>query len=384
MKPEVELILALCRLPLSREAIARAGNAIGGELDWDHCFALAAAWHVEPVVLSNLTRHFAARLPEGVLVRARERERESRALTLADTLVLADTARRLEDQGIPVVVLKGPAIGVAAYGDPSLRPFADFDILVRREDMIRARDAILAMRYERDYPPDTEGDLIRDQHALEFSRPRSKVEVHWALLSRHLRFDLDPRELWGSARKIECAGREIRTLAPHHQFLFVCAHGTKHEWLSPHWIADVAQLASRFDDSQWAEVLHLARRLHARRILALSLRIARDAVGLEISSFAARELVSERETKNLVQHAIDRLHGRPPADGAPKRLTETDRNIALLMYWVRARERLVDRVACLARVAFVPTAADRGPRPWAWAARPIRLGVQAIRRAVQA
>ena len=379
MQTATELVLSLCRSPVPSTQMERAREALRHPIDWDDFFVRAKAWQVEPLVMINLQKYFHEVIPPAVLDLARERERGSRAIALARTLALADLTSRFDESGIPVIVLKGPAAGITAYGDPSLRSFSDGDLLVHRGDLVRARDKLIAMGYSRDYDPESESHLLRKEHALEFSRASAKVELHSTLMSKHLRFGLDPSDIWEQATSTPCPGGEFKVLAPHHAFVYACAHGTKHEWVGLHWICDIAQLAERLDEVQAGKVLALADALNVRRILALGLRVARDVVGVERSPFSDSDLVPERDTQDLVETAKLFFGGNDAGGGGGRRrLASVDPNLELLLYWISARERPLDRISSLAHVVFVPTDKDRGPL--SWISRPMRLGMRAVRQ----
>lgn len=385
MSPETELVLALCRTALSDDARRRASVLLAQPVDWGLVLGLAADWEMEPVVFLNLRSFPPGSVPEDVLQLARNRERESRAHAIARTLVTVDLAKYLERDGISVIVLKGPAVGVSAYGDPSLRSFADVDLLLRREDLHRARDMLLSRGYSADYNPSAEQTLVRDQHALEFSRANTKVELHWSLIERHLHLNVDPAELWNLARSVPCAGGVIRILAPHHLFLFVCAHGTKHQWERPRWICDVAQLGQRLNAENVAALLDLAARNHARRIIALGDRLARSIFSDYASPFSRDVAVTEADTAPLVEMTRARigLNGSSPL--APRGMLERlDAAMVPVMFWSRCRERAIDRAACIFSVLFLPTEKDRGGPVPPWVRRPVRLAARAIRRSATA
>src|SRR5688500_4092001 len=157
---ETELILRLCRTPLPELNRTRAHSAMDAGVSIDTVLTLARAWQVEPVVLANLRELLGDILSAESLALVQQRERDSRALTLGQTLALIDLVRQFTSNGILVIVLKGPAIGVTGYGDPSLRPFADFDLLLRPQDVPRARDLALSLGYRREYLPENERGLI--------------------------------------------------------------------------------------------------------------------------------------------------------------------------------------------------------------------------------
>lgn len=386
MLPETALVVALCRTPLSESARNRVRALLSSPIEWESFFGRAAQWQLEPVVMANLRSLDMEAIPAAVKQRVIERERESRGVALSRTLMMMELIKSLERGGIATIVLKGPAVAMSAYCDASLRTFGDMDLLVKKSDLRAARELLLSSGYERNYVDAAEDSLVRSQHALEFSSARAKVEVHWSLLSRHLRLDFDVEDLWNSARTVPCVGHEMRVLAPDVQFLFLCAHGAKHEWMLPRWICDVAQLSHRLSSGEAKQVLELADSTNSRRILALGIRVARDVLGVDDSPFDPRLLVPEGDTRWLIDMVRQQFDAGDPSrlngDAVPQpSLARLEPGLRRLLYWARARERRLDRVACIARVLFVPTENDRGPRVIRWAQRPLRLAVRAARKA---
>lgn len=351
------------------------------QVDWTAVMRHASGWDMEAVVCPNLRRGFGEAIPADIVRLAEDKARACRAHTLARTLVTVDLAGRFERAGIDCLVLKGPAVGVAAYGDPSLRSFSDVDLLVKRHELTAARNLLETLGYAPGYNIARERELIDDQHALEFSDGRMMVELHWTLLERHLRFDVSEAELWDRSVGVNCAGRTIKVLAKHHLFLFLVAHGAKHEWERLRWICDIAQLADRLDNLEAAEVEAMARALHAKRLLAIALRLSREVMGASHSSFRDSSVPDDRATRALVDRVIARSGLTPGGDSsAQESYLRLEPGLAQLLFWARARERLIDRVATLATVLFVPTAADQGASVFRWASRPVRLAARLLRR----
>jgi hypothetical protein len=164
----------------------RARELLQGTVDWDAVVAHAAQWRVEPTVFGNLGSEFYAAMPAAVRARVASLEKQSRGYAVSRTLLLLDLVNRFEHAGIPVIVLKGPAIAMRAYDDCSRRTFSDMDLMVRRHDLLRARDVVVASGYAAGFSPETQNGLITGQHALEFSDSRAVVELHWTLMSRFL------------------------------------------------------------------------------------------------------------------------------------------------------------------------------------------------------
>ena len=385
MQRETALATALCRTPLTAAADERIRTLLGGPVDWKVIETLASRWQIEPLVFRNLVLHYRGAMPEPVAIAFESRARDTRAHALTRTLVLLDLVKKMESAGIPALVLKGPTVAIAAYGDVSLRTFADVDLLLHPQDLVAARKLMIDLGYRNEYSLDIEAGLIRGQHALEFADGRNKVELHWSLLSRHLRFDLGPQRMWDESKKVPCLDSEIPTLDRARLFLFMCAHGAKHEWALFRWVCDTAQLAARLDAAEATEVLRLAQQHHTRRLLSIAVRLAGKTFGEEYSGFPPNALVPPSDTRELVAFASKGLlpgkDPSPPATGALRRLHPY---IAPLTFWIRSRERMRDRIACVAQVLFLPNASEATRSPIVWLLRPLRLAASAFRRAAPA
>ena len=385
MQRETELVTALSRTPLSPVVRGRVRELLGGNVDWDALRDLARRWQVEPTVFGNLRSEYAATIPAAILSDIAALEKQSRARAMSRTLALMHLVTVFERAGVRVIVLKGPAVAIAAYGDYSRRTFSDFDLLVRREDLPAARDLLLGRGYSREYAPEMEGALIEDQHALELADAHTKVELHWSLMSRHLYFDIDVDDMWKNAHQVECMGAPMSVLATEHLFLYLCAHGAKHEWMIFRWICDIAQLSQRVTSENAAKILALAERHNAKRILSLALRIVGETFGEEETRFTPGSLLPERDTRELVSLVRARLDSDTMGSHEllPPRLARIHPYLGQLAFWIKSRERKRDRVACAARFLFVPAASEAGGGRLHGLLRPARLVVRALIRVAQ-
>lgn len=378
---ETELVTALSRTPISSEARNRARELLQGSIDWNAIVALATQWRVEPTVFGNLRSELSAAMPAEVRAEVATLEKQSRGYAVSRTLMLLDLVQSLESAGVPVIVLKGPAIAIMAYDDCSRRTFADSDLLVWRHDLGRARDLVIARGYAASFSVETENGLIAGQHALEFSDSRTAVELHWTLMPRHLRFNLNLDDLWSRSGVAECLDSKMRTLAPEYLYLYLCAHGAKHEWSLFRWICDIAQLGARLTPAQAESVMALASQANANRLLALGLRLVRAVFGDETSPFPSAAFGLERETAQLVALVKSRLvsDAMAPHGLLPRRIAQIHEYMEPLAFWLRSRERMIDRVACAGQFFFTPAAGDTSSGLQR-AFRPVRLTANALRR----
>ncbi|HVD61340.1 MAG TPA: nucleotidyltransferase family protein [Gemmatimonadaceae bacterium] len=382
---ERKLAIMLSRIPLDERIVARARDLAQSEIEWRSVMDEAARLQVDPAVLGNLKSLFAEEIGPELLDEVVRREQIVRANALSQTLRVVDVYKNLKSAGVPALVLKGPAISVIAYGDPSRRSFSDIDLIVKRKDLPAAQKHLEARGYRPLFDAATVESLIAGQHALEFEGPGPHVELHWALLPRHLKFDLLDSELWNEAITIECGGTPVQTIAPHHLFLYLCAHGAKHEWMTFRWICDVAQLARTLTRDDAAKVIALADRTNTRRIVALALRLVRDTFGDELSCFPPGSLDGDDTTDRLasvVSRAFDQsVIGYSAL--LPASLSRLHPYAEPLAFWIMSRERLRDRISCVTRFVFEPAPGDRQRSATSVFLRPLRLAGNVLIRVVR-
>jgi hypothetical protein len=141
---------------------------------------------------------------------------------------LQETVASFAALGVPVLLLKGAALG--ALEDPSfrLRPMTDIDLLVRPADLPRARAALVQAGWAETDDPALHALLGTDHHHLPpFLDPRLpglRVELHRAILPRDHSFAFDESHLFRDARPASAPflGALVPTLE--HLLLHACIH----------------------------------------------------------------------------------------------------------------------------------------------------------------
>src|SRR5262249_7263798 len=153
---------------------------------------------------------------------------------------------RFAANGVPAIPYKGPTLAVAAYGRVGLREFSDLDILVKKADVLRAKELLVADGFTAG-PPLTDAQeraLVESQHAYCLTRPDRSVlvELHWEVSPRHVSLPFQPERLWQRLDPVMLAGRPVMALAPEVLLPTLCEHGAKHLWERLAWICDIAEL----------------------------------------------------------------------------------------------------------------------------------------------
>lgn len=218
----------------------------------------------------------------------------------------------LEDAGITVLLLKGPALARTVYPDPALRYSSDIDLLVKPEDVLKCEPVFTQLGYS--CPERTFHFAPHDQHHQVFLPPGngSRVELHWVADANYRMFC--PGWLTTAFdRKIRVTSEDLSfyTLHPVDHLTFLAFHHVfQHQALRLDWICDIALLKNRLTvPDDWDEIRATCAANHIRipLELALTASILWGAYDIpeEYRDFSIWQKASARE-QTLWKHAIHR------------------------------------------------------------------------------
>jgi Uncharacterised nucleotidyltransferase len=245
--PEAELlILCLCGSPFS----------VPASVDWLALLKLAEKHSVLPLMNEALIANGAA-MP-AFFLRAVE---ESRAATTLLAVELEHLLAKFAQHKIEVMPLKGPLLAEALYGDITMRPSADLDLLVRDHEFSRAelllQDAGWVAR------------SAADDYHRGFLRDGMLVELHFGVASPQS-FPFDLQGTWDRSTASTFRTQPIRVMSESDRALHLCLHGLKHGFGKLLWVADLKraltlaaehnpqELVNRASEQGLEQVLHIS------------------------------------------------------------------------------------------------------------------------------
>ena len=320
--------------------------------DWD-AVARFLAFH-------RLQQQFCCRLrevrPDAVPAWLEEAFRRSLRETLLLTRELVNVVDLLASESIRALPFKGPALSLEAYGSLAFRSFDDLDILVRRSDVWRAREALRSAGYQPklELNPAREADYLNayDEFLLRGADGTPLIELHWAFVPVQFGFTLGFDECWPARRQLTLANRAIPSLDAQDLLLVLSVHGAKHGWAYLGLITDVAWLLDRHR-MPWETLIERARAMGILRMLLVPVKLASDVFGVAPDPVAARAIAADPEVGRLAAEIIEgvfELNGRKHHD---ERLIVQSGRLHM-----RMRERLGDRVRYCVRLTTRPGVED--------------------------
>lgn len=380
---EMEL-LCTCASPVRSSSLSDETDP-RRPVDWSRFRELATNHHVIPLAyraMSAAAKKNGDLLPAEFLSCLRREYMAIAACNLRATVLLHRLQGLMASNGIRLVPIKGPSLALLAYGSTSMRQFEDLDLIVRREDLLRAVGLLEQEGYALREIPSTASRIrylasLQDW-ALQKPGEAPHLDLKSVLISHTLAKTETADFMEKSCRPLAMGeGKNLLAPGPEAMLLAVCLDGANEMWAKLSSVADVGMLVSAFPTANWVELLREASSFGQKRSVLVGAHLASlllDCPLPEAFMAAARE-----------DPAVQRLAGK-----AAKRMRE---GLSLRTGIVRqcgfafqTRERMRDRVRFLSRLLFVPGAMEltRWVLPDVFyplysCARPLRLAWDSLR-----
>lgn len=356
-RPEHELLLCCARTQIASQTGERIRVLVGQQLDWEYLFQLASRHKLSPLLCWQL-KTVAAQF---VLPPIHEQLRTSLSAISRRNLQLAAELLQLHqlfhEHDISAIPYKGAVLAETVYGNLSLREFVDLDVLVRKRDVLSARDLLFA----RGYQPFVQLDASHEtayldyqcEHVLSDERRDLMVEIQWRVVPDYFSFPFDYESLWQRTEPATLCQRPITTLSPEDTVLLLCVHGSKHLWTRLGWICDVAEAVRHFQPRlNWSLLEQRAVHSGSQRMLHLGLFLAHDLLQAELPPDVRQQVCTDRAVKSLAEQVYAQLWTEAEEQDEAANFFEHS------LFHLKAKERWRDRLRFCVRVLTTTTVED--------------------------
>jgi hypothetical protein len=354
-RPEHELVVCCSRTQVSEPVIAQIKTLLENAIDWDYLYRFARRHFVLPLLYLQLSTIAPESVPPQELSRLRDEYQINLGRNLYLTNELVRILKDFESAGIEAIPYKGPALAISAYGKLELRRFVDLDIMVRKADVLRAKELLIAQGYRcgTAWTAAQQSLLLRSQHNLTLSRELGRliVELHWEVAPDLFATSFQAEQLWCRLEPIKLNNFAVRSLSAEDLFLSLCVHGSKHLWTRLAWICDVAEMLKTRGDLDWAALRAQAQFTGTERMMFLGLYLANCLFDAPLPDELKSRVLSDRTIASLAREVAAALFaGTEPV--LPTLRQSFGFNIRLRESW-RFRVRYC-------RFLFKPTDGDLG------------------------
>jgi hypothetical protein len=279
-----------------------AGQDLASSVPWEELLETASAQGVAPLLAWILQQMgWPDPIPSDVQTHLKAAWRASAVRSMLMSHRLLEVIETLSrPPAIPVVLLKGAALGPTLYPESSVRPMCDLDLLVPED---RVHDAVMRLKTHgycdnnHHMVPGLD-QLISHNVPLTSAEPHAPlIELHWTLgRGRADRHAPDMAWFWGQTEPFDPAllGGPARSrppdgdataliLTPTAHLLFLAAHLMLHHGAaqaSLRWLYDIHLMVEREGSAiDWEELVRRASQFHWATALAAALQTAHDRFG---------------------------------------------------------------------------------------------------------
>jgi hypothetical protein len=334
----------------------RLREIAAGEVDWEYLFQLARRHSIVPLVYVQLQQHASDLVPEQFLAKLKKHYFENSARNTLLTAELCRLINLFRDEDIEAIPYKGPVLALFAYGNIALRRFVDLDVIVKKSDVLKARDILLASGYtpSKSLSLSQQEMLLRTQHNMQFSRDNHRliIELHWEVAPHLFASTVNGERLWQDLITLDLDGTPVKTFSAEDLLFSLCVHGSRHLWERLGWICDVAELIAR-QPLNWTTLLERAAIADTERMFLLGVHLAHQLLDVSLPSEVRQRCDADQRLLSLADNIIEHLFN------GPTHVPATSREI--FKYNIGVRKTLSARARYLLYM-FRPTDSDLGSR----------------------
>jgi len=355
-RQEHELLLCCARTTAAPQVVARQRELAATNVDWEYLFLLARRHAVVPLLYLQLERHASDLVPHETLRKLKQNYLENSARNTVLTAELCRLLSLFADSGIEAIPYKGPILGFFAYENPALRRFVDLDVIVKKTDVLKAREILLSEGYApaRSLSLTQQELLLRTQHNMQFSRDNHRliVELHWEVAPHLFASSVNADKLWENLVTFDINGTEVKALCAEDLLFSLCVHGSRHLWERLSWICDVAELIMR-RNFNWTSLLDRAANADIDRMFLLGPFLAEKLLEAPLPDEVKQRFESDQRLESLAENVIEHLFN------GTTHVPATSREI--FKYNIQVRKTLGARARYLVYM-FLPTDSDLSAR----------------------
>lgn len=274
------------------------------DIDWDRFLELVRHHRVYPLIYLKLKNVDKELIPAQVLQNLHSDYIRNTFQMLHLSGEMETMCKTFNENGIRALMLKGPVLADALYGDISLRTSKDLDILIEYDDVEKVETILSHHGYK------LKSKFLRvlneskwKVHHINYVHPQKKIEIelHWRL---HPEFGNEPdfQELWERKVRSSLTSEPVYFLSEEDLFLYLTSHGARHGWFRLRWLVDIDRLVRK--GPEWDNISALLKKHHNLHIGGQALLLTSHLLQTPIPQQLIFFNIGRRPAK-LAQQSID-------------------------------------------------------------------------------
>lgn len=217
------------------------------------------------------------------------------------TSELIKIMRLLEENNIKSIAFKGPTLAQLAYGDITLRQYADLDVLVEKEEIFKI-EYLLKDRYRRTLKLTSSQEDIWFKYAHDLGLMNDNgvnIEFHWLMFDSNHPINLSKIDFFQENIQVIINNQKINTISNEKFLIYLCIHGSKHLYERIEWVCDI----DRFIKTQkidWEKLEDIIKNDNSRRFFLVGLFLTKILFDTKLGK--NYENIFDKEYKSIISY----------------------------------------------------------------------------------
>lgn len=324
IKEEAILLLNLCRLEFKEEHLDNIRIHFSRVSDWKYFCTLANEHGVAALVWHNLEKlELLSGIPDEILTFLRCANLRSLGHNTFNTESMREALHVLNSENLKTVILKGLVLENTVYGNAGLRQMSDIDILVRKDECLKARKALMDIGYESLPVKSIFHKLIITsigKHLPSLIKRGTSIEIHHELFGGSK--NSLTQTLFDTSLPADISGEKTWFPSPMIFFLYLIKHLSVHELNNESQLrlyTDLVVLIEKYNEEIInQELIKLASDTGMSEVLACHLEQLRDHWEIGFPGWMNKFIDEWRsvEFNNQFVFFLGSPKGNPPGDKA--------------------------------------------------------------------
>jgi hypothetical protein len=309
LSPELRLMLACLRALPNEKEVQQIKKLSDTKIAWHDFRMLVGRHRVAPLVFTNLNRYAREAIPPAIMRSLRSRFERNAYRSIANTSELVRLYRLFQENGIPVLPLKGSLLALQVYGNLALRHAGDIDLLIDPRH-IELADRLIRKDYRKTLPafrltPSQHQRFLRLMHHFKYLNDQKNlyIELHWRPFHKQSPHVMDLTRLRSRASTVTVAGSTLPALSVLDNIIYLCGHGWHHFWHRIFWLVDLAEIIRGNPEIDWQRLMTLARGSGMMRPLAQGFSLAHELLEVPLPEAIRSYALQDQQVSNSAKVA---------------------------------------------------------------------------------
>ena len=277
--PEIKLIIACARTEITPEIQADIKEQVARTIDWQKVISLSSFHRVSALLYNSLTKTCPDSVPPEILNRLKKIYTDNAVLNLSFSIKLLKIIDLFNKKNIQAIPFKGPVIAEKAYEDLNLRSFSDLDILIKKKDVLTAKNLLAQHGFKAEIilSPEHEQKYLEHENSISFyDKNNLSIDLHWEITGRYLLNHIYFESIEDRLQTTLFLGKKIISIPDDVMLVYLCVHGTSHCWDRFEWLCCFVELIKKQNEENIINAFYLATAMGAKRIFLLGLYLGQD------------------------------------------------------------------------------------------------------------